>query len=99
MPPVHVVKRPYIGRMVRTLELGPWAGRWVAVDPSGTVQLDASSLSELLATSIETGSKGSLSCVHRIRPSRLRTALAEPWVYPVNRLIDEADQSARSRRR
>lgn len=34
--------------MVRTLELESWAGRWVAVDPSGVARCDAPTLSELL---------------------------------------------------
>ena len=35
--------------MARTLDLAPWAGRWVAVDGDGHVQSDAASLAELLA--------------------------------------------------
>ena len=34
--------------MVRTLDLTPWAGRWVAVDSANHVRCDAPSLSELL---------------------------------------------------
>ncbi len=34
--------------MARTLDLTPWAGRWVAVDNAGIVRCDASSLAELL---------------------------------------------------
>ncbi len=34
--------------MVRTLDLTPWAGRWVAVDTANHVRCDASSLAELL---------------------------------------------------
>ncbi|MDY7100017.1 MAG: hypothetical protein S0880_02410 [Actinomycetota bacterium] len=35
--------------MVRTLDLEPWAGRWVALDDTDTVQRDAATLRELLA--------------------------------------------------
>ncbi len=34
--------------MVRTLDLTPWAGRWVAVDTTNQVRCDAPSLAELL---------------------------------------------------
>jgi hypothetical protein len=34
--------------MVRTLDLTPWAGRWVAVDSANLVRRDAATLSELL---------------------------------------------------
>jgi hypothetical protein len=34
--------------MVRTLDLRPWAGLWVAVDSANHVRCDAPSLSELL---------------------------------------------------
>ena len=34
--------------MVRTLDLTPWAGRWVAVDTTNHVRCDAPSLAELL---------------------------------------------------
>ena len=34
--------------MVRTLDLTPWAGRWVAVDTANHVRCDAPSLAELL---------------------------------------------------
>lgn len=34
--------------MVRTLDLTQWAGRWVAVDSTGSVRCDAPSLAELL---------------------------------------------------
>ncbi len=34
--------------MVRTLDLTPWVGRWVAVDTTNHVRCDASSLAELL---------------------------------------------------
>ena len=34
--------------MVRTLDLRPWAGRWVAVDSANRVRFDAATLSELL---------------------------------------------------
>lgn len=35
--------------MARTLDLAPWAGRWVAVDADGHVRSDAASLTDLLA--------------------------------------------------
>ena len=38
----------YASLMVRTLDLTPWAGRWVAVDAASQVRCDAPSLSELL---------------------------------------------------
>ena len=34
--------------MVRTLDLSPWAGRWVAVDATNHVRCDAPSLAQLL---------------------------------------------------
>jgi hypothetical protein len=34
--------------MVRTLDLSPWAGRWVAVDHANQVRCDAPSLAQLL---------------------------------------------------
>ena len=34
--------------MVRTLDLTPWAGRWVAIDSANHVRCDAPSLAELL---------------------------------------------------
>ncbi len=34
--------------MVRTLDLSPWAGRWVAVDTANHVRCDAPSLAQLL---------------------------------------------------
>lgn len=39
--------------MARTLDLAPWAGRWVAVDAEGRVRSDAASLAELLAAIAE----------------------------------------------
>lgn len=38
----------YASRMVRTLDLTPWAGRWVAVDSTDRVLCDAPSLADLL---------------------------------------------------
>jgi hypothetical protein len=35
--------------MTRTFDLAKWAGRWVAVDESGTVQRQAETMAELLA--------------------------------------------------
>lgn len=40
--------------MARTLDLAPWAGRWVAVDTVGRVRSNAASLSELLAVLADT---------------------------------------------
>ena len=39
--------------MARTLDLAPWAGRWVAVDADGHVRSDGASLAELLAAIAE----------------------------------------------
>jgi len=39
--------------MARTLDLAPWAGRWVAVDAESHVRSDAASLAELLAAIAE----------------------------------------------
>lgn len=39
--------------MARTLDLAPWAGRWVAVDSDSHVRSDAASLAELLAAIAE----------------------------------------------
>lgn len=39
--------------MARTLDLAPWAGRWVAVDAESRVRSDAASLAELLAAIAE----------------------------------------------
>ncbi len=39
--------------MARTLDLAPWAGRWVAVDAANRVRSDASSLAELLGAIAE----------------------------------------------
>jgi len=38
----------YAALMVRTLDLAPWAGRWVAVDAANDVRCDAPSLAQLL---------------------------------------------------
>lgn len=39
--------------MARTLDLAPWAGRWVAVDAADRVRSDASSLAVLLRAIVE----------------------------------------------
>jgi len=39
--------------MPRTLDLAPWAGRWVAVDARSRVRCDAPSLAELLTAIAE----------------------------------------------
>lgn len=39
--------------MARTLDLAPWAGRWVAVDADSCVRSDAASLAELLTAIAE----------------------------------------------
>jgi hypothetical protein len=41
--------------MARTLDLAPWAGRWVAVDAESRVRSHAGSLAELLAAIDEAG--------------------------------------------
>jgi hypothetical protein len=38
-----------VSAMTRTLDLTKWAGRWVALDESGTVQRHAETMAELLA--------------------------------------------------
>lgn len=43
----------YADGMARTLDLAPWAGRWVAVDSDCHVRSDAGSLAELLAAIAE----------------------------------------------
>jgi hypothetical protein len=46
--PDRVTGTRYAAVMVRTLDLTPWAGRWVAVDAANHVRCDAPSLSQLL---------------------------------------------------
>ncbi|MEM8747371.1 MAG: hypothetical protein AAGF91_11765 [Actinomycetota bacterium] len=59
--------------MTRTLDLAPWAGRWVAVDADGRVRSDASSLTELI-TLIADGDLGEVEVMRAPAPG-------EPVVY------------------
>lgn len=59
--------------MARTLDLAPWAGRWVAVDAADRVRSDASSLAELLRA-IEEADLGEVEVMRAPAPD-------EPVVY------------------
>lgn len=59
--------------MARTLDLAPWAGRWVAVDAADRVRSDASSLAELLRA-IEGADLGEVEVMRAPAPD-------EPVVY------------------
>jgi hypothetical protein len=59
--------------MVRTLDLGRWAGRWVALDENDEVQRDADTLKALMAIIHADGIEG---------VSIMRTQVpGEPVVY------------------
>lgn len=51
--PVVASPLGYGRAMARTLDLAPWAGRWVAVDAANRVRSDASSLAVLLRAIVE----------------------------------------------
>jgi hypothetical protein len=59
--------------MARTLDLAPWAGRWVAVDAADRVRSDAGSLAELLRV-IEKADLGEVEVMRAPAPD-------EPVVY------------------
>ncbi len=63
----------YADVVVRTLDLTPWAGRWVAVDSEGGVRCDAGSLAELLSAVADRD-------VHDVQVMRA-PAPGEPVVY------------------
>lgn len=63
----------YSELMARTLDLAPWAGRWVAVDAEGRVCSDAASLAELL-TAIEEADLGEVEVMRAPAPD-------DPVVY------------------
>jgi hypothetical protein len=48
LPLIGDASTRYADDMARTLDLAPWAGRWVAVDAQSRVRCDAGSLAELL---------------------------------------------------
>lgn len=67
------IGRGTIASMTRTLDLTPWAGRWVAVDNAGNVRCDGASLTELL----DVVARGNVGEVEVMRAP----AADEPIVY------------------
>ena len=72
-PPDRVASNGYAPTMVRTLDLAPWAGRWVAVDSADHVCCDAPTLAGLL-DALATAGLGDVEVMRA-------PALDEPVVY------------------
>ena len=68
-----VTPNGYASDMPRTLDLAPWAGRWVAVDAQSRVQCDAPSLAALL-TAIHEADLGEVEVMRAPAPD-------DPVVY------------------